>query len=33
MAKNVYNFDKKDFIIEVGQAMKHIMIKKKLQSD
>ena len=31
-AKNIYNFDKKRFIIWVGQTVKHIMIRKKLQN-
>ena len=31
-AENMYNFDEKRFMIGVGQAIKHIMIRKDLQS-
>lgn len=29
-SENIYNFDKKKFMIEVKQAIKYIIIKKKL---
>lgn len=31
-AKNMYNFDEKGFMIGVGQAVKHILTRDKLQS-
>lgn len=32
MIKNIYNFNQKEFMIGVEQAVKHIITKKELQN-